>query len=47
MTKQVIVPNQLDIHYDIHGCNRVCSPQLGNAETTAAEHRLYKYTVYP
>ena len=40
MTKHVIVPNQLIIHYDIHACNHVCSPQLGNAETTAAEHRL-------
>jgi hypothetical protein len=40
MTKHVIVPNQLIIHYDIHACNQLCSPQLGKAETTAAEHRL-------
>ena len=40
MTKHVIVPNQLIIHYDIYACNHVCSPQLEIAETTAAEHRL-------
>ena len=28
------------LHYDIQACKHVCSPQLGNPVTTAAEHRL-------
>ena len=40
MTMQVIVPNQLIIHYDIDACNHVCPlPPLAHAVTAVAEHQ--------